>query len=92
MRPVNSKSLFAFICGQMEKLDKREIDVNEATAQSNLAKQANNILNYELKRADTMMRLSDHNRNFKDNVELREVESKGFDDTTGFSRARQKLD
>ena len=82
MRPVNSKSLFAFICGQMEKLDNKEIDVNEATAQANLAKQANNILTYELKRADTMMKLSEHNKMTGEHIELRQIESKGFDDTT----------
>lgn len=82
MLPVNSKSLFAFICGQMEKLDKKEIDVQEAQAQSNLMKQANNILAYELKRADTQMKLSLHNKQYSENIQLREIESKGFDDTT----------
>jgi len=82
MLPVNSKSLFAFICGQMEKLDKKEIDVQEAQAQSNLMKQANNILAYELKRADTQMKLSLHNKQYSENIQLREIESRGFDDTT----------
>ena len=50
MQPVNSKSLFHFICGQMEKLDNNDITVESAQAQSNLAKQAINILNYEIKR------------------------------------------
>ena len=82
MLPVNSKSLFAFICGQMEKLDNKEIDVQEAQAQSNLMKQANNILAYELKRADTQMKLSLHNKQYSENIQLREIESRGFDDTT----------
>lgn len=82
MIPVNSKSLFAFICGQMEKLDKKEIGVQEAQAQANLMKQANNVLTYELKRADTQMKLSLHNKQYSENIQLREIESKGFDDTT----------
>ena len=82
MKPVNSKSLFAFICGQMDKLDKKEIDVAEAQSQANLARQANNILAYELKRADTMVKLSEHNKITGENIRLREIESKGFDDTT----------
>ena len=82
MQPVNSKSLFAFICGQMEKLDRKEMTVQEATAQSNLAKQANNVLTYELKRAETQMKLQAHNKEHFSNIQLREIESKGFDDTT----------
>lgn len=82
MKPVNSKSLFAFICGQMEKLDNKEINVDEAQSQANLARQANNVLAYELKRADTMIKLSEHNKITGENIKLREIESKGFDDTT----------
>ena len=44
MQPVNSKSLLHFVFNEMEKLSRREIDVNEANAQANLAKQANNLL------------------------------------------------
>lgn len=82
MQPVNSKSLFAFICGQMEKLDKKEITVQEAQGQASLAKQANNILNYELDRAKVQMQLALHNSNLNlTKAELREVESKAFDKT-----------
>ena len=48
MKPVNNKSLLHFIYDQMEKLDKKEIDVSQAQAQADLAKQANNVLKYEL--------------------------------------------
>ena len=82
MIPVNSKSLFAFICGQMDKLDRKETSVQEAQAQASLMKQANNVLAYELKRADTQMKLSLHNKQYSENIQLREIESKGFDDTT----------
>ena len=47
MKPVNSKSLFTFICDQMDKLQEASITVEQAKAQANLAKQANNILKYE---------------------------------------------
>jgi hypothetical protein len=76
--PVNAKSLFHFLCDQMEKLDKKEITVQDAQGQANIAKQLNNLLNYELKRVDTQMKLDQHNFEFKKNLELREVELKNF--------------
>jgi hypothetical protein len=82
MTPVNSKSLFAFICDQMEKLDKDEITVEQAKAQANLAKQSNNILKYELDRANTEMKIREFNLKTGANLEIRNVESKPFDDTT----------
>ena len=81
MEPTNSKSLFHFICGQMEKLDKNEIDVQQASAQANLVKQANNILKYELDRAKINMELDSHNRTCGTSIKIREVEGKPFDDT-----------
>lgn len=80
MTPVNSKSLLHFIFSQMEKLDKKEITVQEAQGQANLAKQANNILIYEVKRAEVCMRLTAHNAIYKDGLKLREVESKNFEE------------
>jgi hypothetical protein len=76
--PVNAKSLFHFLCDQMEKLDKKEITVQDAQGQANIAKQLNNLLNYELKRVDTQIKLDQHNFEFKKNLELREVELKNF--------------
>jgi hypothetical protein len=78
--PVNAKSLFHFICNQMEKLDKKEITVQDAQAQANLAKQVNNLLTYELKRADIQIKLDVHNFEFKKNLELRDIELKNFVD------------
>ena len=54
MIPVNTKSMFSMLCTYMEKLDKNEIDVNQAQAMSKLIGQANNLLVYELKRAALM--------------------------------------
>ncbi len=81
MKPVNSKSLLAFVFGQMEKLDAGTINTQQAREQSNLVKQANNILKYELDRAKVKMELTKHNAIYKDGLNLREVESKNFEDT-----------
>ena len=79
MKPVNNKSLLHFIYDQMEKLDKKEIDVSEAKAQADLAKQANNVLKYELDRTNTLLKLDQHNRTFGANIDLRNIEGKVFD-------------
>jgi hypothetical protein len=79
MTPVNNKSVLAFLFNQMEKLDNKEITVDEAKAVSELAKQVNNAMKYELDRANTKMKLRVHNFEYKDNIELRDVESKNFD-------------
>ena len=79
MKPVNSKSLLGFVFDQMEKLDNGQIDNQTAREQSNLVKQANNLLKYELDRAKVRMELTKHNAIYKDGVNLREIESKNFD-------------
>ncbi len=80
MKPVNSKSLFHFICDQMEKLNEGIIKVQDAQAQANLAKQANNILTYELKRAQVQIELDKHNIEFLKNIGIRDIETKLFDE------------
>jgi len=72
MKPVNTKSMFSVLCDYMEKLDRDEIDVAKASAMSKLMGQANNLLNYELKRAALMT-----NASFKE--EHRHLEVKNFD-------------
>lgn len=72
MLPVNTKSMFSLLCMYMEKLDSNEIDVAQASAMSKLIGQANNLLNYELKRAALMS-----NEQFKQNH--RNLEQKNFD-------------
>lgn len=74
MQPVNSKSLLHFIFNQMEKLDKKEITVQEGQAQANLAKQANNLLTYELKRAEVQLKLEGST------IKIREIEAKNFEE------------
>tara|TARA_R110001592_G_C12870651_1_gene723712 strand:+ start:79 stop:309 length:231 start_codon:yes stop_codon:yes gene_type:complete len=72
MRPVNTKSMFHLLMEQMEKLDRNEIDVNQASAMSKLVGQATNLMTYELKRAALMTSVE-----FR--VEHRNLESKNFD-------------
>lgn len=72
MKPVNTKSMFSMLCNYMEKLDSNEIDVSQAAAMAKLVGQANNLLNYELKRAALMS-----NPEFK--KEHRHLELKTFD-------------
>lgn len=78
MEPVNNKSLLHFLYNQMEKLDSKEIEVEQAKAMAELAKQANNILKYEIDRANVLMKLDTHNSTNKRDVKLRDVEGKLF--------------
>jgi hypothetical protein len=79
MTPVNNKSLLGFIFDQMSKLDEGAISVDQAKAQANLAKQANNSLKYELELAKTKMELEEFNKLNSSSIELRNAESKNFD-------------
>lgn len=79
MTPVNNKSLLGFIFDQMSKLDEGSISVDQAKAQANLAKQANNSLKYELELAKTKMELEEFNKLSGSNIQLRNAESKNFD-------------
>ena len=77
MKPVNTKSLLAFIFGQMDALQQGKITPNEAIAQAKLASQASNILNYELKR--TAMEIALENMGRAVSAQLRDIESIEFD-------------
>ena len=79
--PVNTKSFLAFIFNTMEKLDKGVIDTNVACAQAKLMSKANNVLDYELKRTLTQIKLKEMGMLQDKNPVLREIESKGFDNT-----------
>ncbi len=78
--PVNTKSLAAFLCNQMVKLDNGDIDANQAIAQAKLASQVNNLMNYELKRTLVQIKLKEIGE-VSVVPALREIESKAFDDT-----------
>jgi hypothetical protein len=58
MRPTDNKSLLNFIFEQMDKLDRNEIDPEKAKTQAQLAKEANNSLMYEVKRAELILKIS----------------------------------
>lgn len=79
MKPVNTKSLLAFVFDQMEKLDNKTIDVDTANAQSKLVQQANNIIRSEHERTRVKMELERHNKEYNSNIEMREIESKNFE-------------
>jgi hypothetical protein len=79
MKPVNNKSLIAFLFDQMDKLDNNTIDVEQAKAQANLAKQVNNAMKFELDLVSTKMKLGEYNKNADKVVELRNAESKNFE-------------
>ena len=73
MMPVNTKSMFSLLCMYMERLDRNEIDVAQAAAMSKLIGQANNLLNYELKRA-LLMSNPEFNKNHR-NLELKKFDA-----------------
>jgi hypothetical protein len=79
MKPVNNKSLIAFLFDQMDKLDTDAITVEQAKAQANLAKQVNNAMKYELDLASTKMKIQEFNKTSDVKVELRNTESKNFE-------------
>ena len=79
MKPVNNKSLVAFLFGQMEDLKEGKITKEDAHAQAGVARQINAQMIYELNRARVLMELSKHNAVFKDGTNLREIESKNFE-------------
>lgn len=65
---ASAKTIFMHLCDQMDKLNSKLISVEEVKAQSNLAKQANNVLKYELDRAIAKAK-------FKKDLEIREIEN-----------------
>lgn len=62
----SSKGIFEFLCQQMEKLDKQQINVEQLKAQTNSVKQLNNLLRYELDRAKAIKKIQ--------GIEIRDIE------------------
>ena len=93
-KPCNTKSLAAFLFAQMDKLAKKEIDTNTAVAQAKLASQINNLLGYELKRTIVQIKLKEIGANIQQLPELRDIESKSFDnakiDTDEFEQLAER--
>jgi len=65
-KSVNSKELLKETFNMMMLLKAKGISVEEAKAQSNLIKQANNLLRYELDRAVAIQKF--------ENIEIRNIE------------------
>jgi len=65
-KKVNSKELLKHAFNTMMLLKQKLINVEEAKAQSNLLKQSNNILRYELDRAKAIQKY--------ENLEIRNIE------------------
>jgi hypothetical protein len=65
-KSVNSKELLKETFNMMMLLKAKGISVEEAKAQSNLIKQANNLLRYELDRAVAIQKF--------ENIEIRDIE------------------
>lgn len=83
MKPVNEKSLLHHLFDQMDKLANREITTEEAQAQAKLAGEANKLFKQEMDRARLIMDLQNHAKENGNLITLRELASKGFEDTTG---------
>lgn len=79
MKPVNNKSLTAFLFDQMEKLQNGEITESQAMTQVSIAKQINSQMRYELERANTIIKVAQFQIETGHNVQVREIESKNFD-------------
>lgn len=79
MKPVNNKSLLHFLYDQMEKLQNGQITKEQAREMSNLAKQANNCMKYELQRTAMLMAVDQYKSNTGHHIPLREIEGKNFD-------------
>lgn len=67
-KDASSKSIFAHLCDQMDKLNSSLISVEEAKAQGNLAKQANNLLKYELDKSVAIAK-------FGEDIKLNDIET-----------------
>ena len=78
MQPVNTESLLSLIFETMGKLDRGEINPNTACAQAKLASQAINVLMYEIKRSEMILRLWDNGYPISQRPDFRDIESKGF--------------
>lgn len=78
MKPINNKSLTAFLFDQMERLDKGEITESQAMSQVAIAKQINSQMRYELERANTIMKMAQFQIESGKQIDVREIESKNF--------------
>ncbi len=86
MRPSNQKSIYAVICKNIEKVDNREAqyledEIQKLDALVRASRFATDMMIAEFTRAKLELEL-DKYKETKKQIHIREIESKGFDDTT----------
>ena len=86
MKPTNQKSIYAVICKNIEEVDNcdaqyLEDKIQKLDALVRASRMATDMHAQEIVRAKLEMELENYNGTKKP-VYLREIESKGFDDTT----------
>lgn len=86
MTPTNQKSIYAVICKNIEEVDSAPAEylddkISKLDALVRASRMATDMVADERKRARLEMDIETYNKTFKP-VHLREIESKGFDDTT----------
>lgn len=82
MKPVNEKSLLHHLFEQMDLLQNKVITTEEAVAQAKLSNEASKLFKQEMDRARLIMELQNHEERTGERILMRELASKGFDDTT----------
>lgn len=71
---ATTRHIFKHLCDQMDKLNMKMVSVEEVKAQANLAKQANNILNYELNKSIAVCKF--------ENIVINDIEEKDISEET----------
>ena len=82
MKPTNEKSLFHFLLDTMNKVANGEIDAETTKSICDVSKEAQKLLTGERDRARLLMELDQYKRLSGKEINLRELASKGFTDTT----------
>lgn len=86
MRPSNQKSIYALLCKNMDEVDECNAEYLEEKIQKldalvRASRMATDLIATEHQRAKLKKELAEFNKS-NEKIELREIESKGFDDTT----------
>jgi len=82
MRPVNEKSLFHALCEVMDKTMNGEYSADQTMAIVKTSNEMTKLLRLEHDRARLQMEIDTYNKENGANIEIRELASKGFDNTT----------
>ncbi len=82
MKPVNEKSLFHALCEVMDKTMSGEYSTDQAMAIVKTSNEISKLLRLEHDRARLQMDIHSFNKENKACIEIRELASKGFDNTT----------